>query len=326
MSVLHLDVSKPEGLELHLYLYGKQEQVLFLEVPTLQGPELCMYVSTHRGLSCTWTCLHYRDHCSTWTCLSRWAWVAPGPVWKQKPVLIIDLSTLQYRYRGLCCTLTCLHCTGLCGSLSFLRHIQGPKLHLDVSGEKEPACAAYTTGTWVADGCVDTGEACTALGGVYFTPQHRDLRCTWVYLYKSSQCCSRIYLHYRCLCFTRNCLHTMPELHLDLCAVYCRVLCCTWTGLLYRTLSCTWMCLDNNSSLHVLLLDLSTFTTETCTALGCVYTLAPELHLDISTLQISVLHLDMFLYRSLSCAWTCFLYRGLCCTWTCPHYRVLCCT
>jgi hypothetical protein len=35
------------------------------------------------------------------------------------------------------------------------------------------------------------------------------------------------------------------------------------------------------------------YTTETCAALGRVYTLGPELHLDVSTLQISVLHLDV---------------------------------
>ncbi len=34
--VLHLEVSTPEGLELHLDLYGQQEQVLFLEVPRQQ--------------------------------------------------------------------------------------------------------------------------------------------------------------------------------------------------------------------------------------------------------------------------------------------------
>ena len=72
MPLLHLDVSTPQELELHLNLYGKQEQVLLLEVPTPQRPELYMYVTTHRSLSCTWTCLHYRGQSSTWTCLCHW--------------------------------------------------------------------------------------------------------------------------------------------------------------------------------------------------------------------------------------------------------------
>jgi len=37
----------PQGLELHLGLYGKEEQVLLLEVPTPQ-----------RDLSCTCSCLN----------------------------------------------------------------------------------------------------------------------------------------------------------------------------------------------------------------------------------------------------------------------------
>jgi hypothetical protein len=53
-----------------------------------------------------------------------------------------------------------------------------------------------------------------------------------------------------------------------------------------------WICLDN-SSMHALLLNLSTYATETCAALGRVYTLGPDLHLDVSTLHSSVLHLDV---------------------------------
>jgi hypothetical protein len=49
----------------HLYcwldMYGKQEQELLLEVPTTQRPEMYMDLSTHRGLSCTWTCLETGD-------------------------------------------------------------------------------------------------------------------------------------------------------------------------------------------------------------------------------------------------------------------------
>ncbi len=114
-----------------------------------------------------------------------------------------------------------------------------------------------------------------------------------------------------------------------------RVLFHTWAGFLYRALSCTWTCLDN-SSLHVLLLDLSLYTTETCAALRRVYTLGPELHLDMSTQQIPVLHLDvsthwglgftwdLSILQILCFTWTCFLYRDLSWTWMCPHYRFLC--
>jgi hypothetical protein len=41
-------------------------------------------------------------------------------------------------------------------------------------------------------------------------------------------------------------------------------------------------------------LRLTLYTTETCAVLGRVYTLGPELHLDVSTLQIPVLHLEVF--------------------------------
>ena len=44
--VFHQDMSIPHGLELHLDLNGKQEQVLLLEAPTLHRPELYMDVST----------------------------------------------------------------------------------------------------------------------------------------------------------------------------------------------------------------------------------------------------------------------------------------
>ncbi len=56
------------------------------------------------------------------------------------------------------------------------------------------------------------------------------------------------------------------------------------------------VCTIKSSSLHLLLLDLSTYkyTTETCAALGRVYTLGPEFHLDVLTLQSPLLHLAMF--------------------------------
>jgi hypothetical protein len=114
-----------------------------------------------------------------------------------------------------------------------------------------------------------------------------------------SLCCSGTYLHYRCLCCTRTCLHIVPELQLDLSALQSPVL--DMGGFHQQgpelnldvsgqkkpaskgaCLCCFWS------------LDLSIYTTDTCAALGRVYTLGPELHLDVSTQQIPVLHLDLF--------------------------------
>ncbi len=121
-----------------------------------------------------------------------------------------------------------------------------------------------------------------------------------MYLDNSSLCCSPCtYLHYRCLCCTWNCIHTLPELHLDLSSLQSPVL--HMDGFpLYRALIRTLSCLDN-SSLHVLLLDLST-----------VYKLQrPVLHSDVSTCW------------GLSFTWTCLHCRFMCCTWTCFLYRGL---
>jgi hypothetical protein len=123
--------------------------------------------ATHRGLSFTWTCLHYRDHCCFWTCLyATGAWAAPGLVWKQTPVLLLDLSTLQRpllhfdmstlnrpvpllelsttQYKGLSCTWTYLDSISLC---CFYWGI-------------------YTTGTWALDGRVCSTEYCASPGWV----------------------------------------------------------------------------------------------------------------------------------------------------------------
>ncbi len=52
--VLLLDVSTPQGLELHLNVSAQQRLVLLLKVSTPMGP------------SCIWTCLHYRGLCCSW--------------------------------------------------------------------------------------------------------------------------------------------------------------------------------------------------------------------------------------------------------------------
>ncbi len=100
----HRDLSFTHGL------YRKQEQVPLLEVTTTKRPQLSMYVSTQRGLSCTWN-------------------VSP----LQRLLLHLDWSgnrslcwSLTYLLqRGLCCTLMCLNYWGLCGSSSCLHHSTG---------------------------------------------------------------------------------------------------------------------------------------------------------------------------------------------------------
>jgi hypothetical protein len=70
-----------------------------------------------------------------------------------------------------------------------------------------------------------------------------------------------------------------------------------------KGMSCTWMRLYNSSHAAPGLI----YTAEACAVLGPVYTLGPELHLDMSTLQNHVLHLDVFtlqwpeLHLNMSC-------------------------
>ncbi len=91
-SVLLLEVSAT-GPELHLFVSAlTQRSVLVMEVSATR-PELHLDVSALQrsvlllevsatGLSCIWTCLHYRDVYCSWRCL---------------------------HYRGLSCIWTCLH-------------------------------------------------------------------------------------------------------------------------------------------------------------------------------------------------------------------------
>jgi hypothetical protein len=94
--VLLLEVSIPQGPELHLNVSALQRPVLLLalEVSTPKGPKLI------------WTCLHYRGMCCSWRCL-------PTP---QGPELLLNLSALL-RYVLLLEVST----------------LQGPELHLNVS-------------------------------------------------------------------------------------------------------------------------------------------------------------------------------------------------
>jgi hypothetical protein len=126
---------------------------------------------------------------------------------------------------------------------------QGPELKMDISTLESPVLLLEVS-----------------------TPQHMGLSSTWMCLDNSSLCCSPCtYIHYRCLCCTRNCIHTLPELHLDLSSLQSPGASHGWVSSIQGPIR-TWSCLDN-SSLYVLLLDLST-----------VYKLQrPVLHSDVST-------------------------------------------
>ncbi len=105
--------------------------------------------------------------------------------------------------------------------------VQGPKLHLDVSGQKLPTCITpievSTPQGSELQMDVPTLERPVLLLEVSI-PQHRGLYCTWTCLDLSSLCCSCTYLHCRYLCCTQNFLHTVSELHLDLSSLQSPVL------------------------------------------------------------------------------------------------------
>jgi hypothetical protein len=229
-------------------------------------------------MSSTWTCQDNRSMCCSWKYL---------------------------HYRGLCSTLICLHCRGLCCSSSCLRNSystgawaapgrpwasvacsnpievstpqpQEPELQMDVSTPQEPELQMDVSTPWrgmcCCRGVFNSKGAWAAPGRVWTTV--------------SSLCCSCTYLHYKGLCCTRTCLHTGAWTCLNF-----RVLCCT-----YR-LSCTGpeLALDNSGHVWTIVAGAPPGlmnTTETCAALGPVYTQGPELDLDVSTLQSPGLHLD----------------------------------
>ena len=78
-----LEVSTLQGPEMQMDVSALQRSVLLLEVSTLQGRELQMGASAlqrsvlswrclhYRGLSCIWTCLHYREVYCSWRCLPQ---------------------------------------------------------------------------------------------------------------------------------------------------------------------------------------------------------------------------------------------------------------
>jgi len=157
-------------------------------------------------------------------------------------------------------------------------------------------CCSYwgvnTTGTWAADGRVYTKEACTSTGGVYMhhsTGVWAAPEDVWttvagaalVLYYTTSACAALGTVYTLCLGFTWTCLHY------------------------------TWSCLDN-SSLHVLLSDLSIYTTNSCTAHGRVSSTgalsAPgRVHTTESCAAPRCVY--CLLCRSLSCTRTCLQFR-----------------
>ncbi len=102
-----------------------------------------------RGLSCTWTCLHYTSLWSIWLCLRH---RGLSCTWTCLPCLDnrnLCCSWTYLHYRGLWCGLTCLHFRGLCCFSSCLHH---------------------STGSWAAPGRVWTTVPCAAPNEVS-TPQ-----------------------------------------------------------------------------------------------------------------------------------------------------------
>jgi hypothetical protein len=125
-----------------------------VEVSAPQGPEL-MYVHKvgtclhYRGLCCTRTCLHHKGLSCTWIFLGNRILSCSGTcIWGQKPLLLLDVFTLQRPV---------LHMEV---SIS-----QGPELHLDFWTTGPVLLVEVSTctrGACAAPGCLQyaTG-ACT---------------------------------------------------------------------------------------------------------------------------------------------------------------------
>jgi hypothetical protein len=132
-------------------------------VYTTQWPLQHLDVSPcQRGQSCTWTCLN-------------------------KIKLFCSSTFLQYR--SLCCTLMYLYTVEACAAPGVVyTTVQGPKLHVDVSGQQQLVLlllrCLYHRDLSCRWTCLHWGDLC----------------CSWGCLDTSSLCCSWIYLHYRGLC------------------------------------------------------------------------------------------------------------------------------
>ncbi len=139
-----------------------------------------------RGLCCTWLCQHHRGRSCTWTFqynTNTYAYRRPvyttGPQLHldapkhQEPLLLMNLHNrglsctwTSLDYRSLCCSCICLHHRGLCCTYPVYCIPQGPELHLNESGQKEPVL-------------------------VWMCLHHRGLSCTWMFLlYRGGLSCT----------------------------------------------------------------------------------------------------------------------------------------
>jgi len=111
-------------------------------------------------------------------------------------------------------------------------------------------------------------------------------------------------------------------------------LCCTYERLSIRPFFCTWMCLSSKACAALMNVRLE----DHFSAPGCVCLQKPVLHLCMSASKIFVLHMDVFVYKSLCCTSACpstrafvmhpdmSIYTSLCCTCACLSTRALSCT
>ncbi len=181
------------------------------------------------------------------------------------------MSTPQYR--GLSCTWTCLDNSSMCCSY----------------------WGVHTAGTWVGDGHVYTGEACVAL--------HYS---TWVWAAPG-----RVWTTVACAAPIEVSTPQKPQLQMDVSTLERPMLLLQMSTPRHRGMSCIL------TTVAMLLLDLYTLQrpvlywgdlsthwglsfTWTCLhcrvlyrAWTCLNHTGPELHLDVSTIQSHVLHLDM---------------------------------
>ena len=136
---------------------GQQEPVLLLDVSTPQGPELHQDVSTlHRpvlllvmsmlqGLSCTWTYLDNSRLCCFWMCPHHRASAAPRRVYTTGACAAPghDWSTGacaapgHVRTAGLCAAPGRVYTVKACAAPGPV-YTAGPELHLDMSVQQEP--------------------------------------------------------------------------------------------------------------------------------------------------------------------------------------------
>ncbi len=98
---------------------------------SLQRPVLLLEVSTHRGLSGSWTCLYFRGLCCSWRCLHHRGRAASNVSALQRPVLLLKVSTPHGLERHL--NVSALQRPVLLLEVSTP---QGLELHLNVSAQQ----------------------------------------------------------------------------------------------------------------------------------------------------------------------------------------------